>query len=419
MIHARLLLLLAPFLAALCAASVPYAKTSDMADLQLQQVQIVFRHGDRTPLAVLPGHLAPAQTWTCDSFEVAESVPLESDPSFSFQRFFINGLNFLPGTCSTGQLTMLGAKQHYELGSQFRQRYVDTLQFLPAEFDPSTIKIRSTDVYRTRLSVQSQLHGLYPPSTRSSVNLPIYTVDPGTEYFYPNTDACPNLKPLLQATQNTPEYHAFEAAMEPTLEQLENILGVSAAEMPSWTSLYDIVTAAQAHNQTLPQGFDDALIAKINYAANFIMNVSFSTDKIRRLGMGRVVADLKQNFLDAIQGRPTTKYNLFSAHDTTVGPLVIALGVWDGVWPPYASHLELELWRSASSGAYFVHGSYNGKDVVFPTCGGQAVCPWEQFVQTTDSLIMSDWRAECGLAEGMKAPKKLSDLKRLIRTQFG
>jgi len=41
---------------------------------------------------------------------------------------------------------------------------------------------------------------------------------------------------------------------------------------------------------------------------------------------------------------PPAKLRLVSGHDTTIVPLLAALGCYDGKWPPYASYIALELW---------------------------------------------------------------------------
>jgi hypothetical protein len=48
------------------------------------------------------------------------------------------------GSCAPGQLTPLGAQQHRTLGGILREIYVHRWKFLPAEFDPSTLYVRST-----------------------------------------------------------------------------------------------------------------------------------------------------------------------------------------------------------------------------------------------------------------------------------
>ena len=62
----------------------------------------------------------------------------------------------------SGQLTYIGERQHYLQGRRIRKMYVDQAKFLPANFDPQTIYIRSTDYNRTIMSAISQMQGLYP-----------------------------------------------------------------------------------------------------------------------------------------------------------------------------------------------------------------------------------------------------------------
>lgn len=44
-----------------------------------------------------------------------------------------------------------------------------------------------------------------------------------------------------------------------------------------------------------------------------------------------------------IAGNLDYQFQLFSGHDTTVGPILAYFEVYDGVWPPYASHLQFNL----------------------------------------------------------------------------
>lgn len=36
---------------------------------------------------------------------------------------------------------------------------------------------------------------------------------------------------------------------------------------------------------------------------------------------------------------------MYSAHDTTLLPLLVALGMYDGRWPPFASYIAFELYQ--------------------------------------------------------------------------
>uniref|UniRef100_A0A0G4HSG0 Uncharacterized protein n=1 Tax=Chromera velia CCMP2878 TaxID=1169474 RepID=A0A0G4HSG0_9ALVE len=52
---------------------------------------------------------------------------------------------------------------------------------------------------------------------------------------------------------------------------------------------------------------------------------------------------------------------VFSGHDTTIGPLLDVLGLWDGKWPPYASLLLLEMYFTTEGRKFRL--IYNGEVV--------------------------------------------------------
>jgi hypothetical protein len=72
-----------------------------------------------------------------------------------YLREYIDGPNIPVGTtCRSGQLTTIGCQQHYEIGKNFRNLYIDQLSFMPDMLNTSMIYVRSTDVYRTRQSTE-------------------------------------------------------------------------------------------------------------------------------------------------------------------------------------------------------------------------------------------------------------------------
>lgn len=55
------------------------------------------------------------------------------------------------------------------------------------------------------------------------------------------------------------------------------------------------------------------------------------------------------------------KLFLYSAHDTTLIPCLMALGVFDMRWPPYAADITLELHQKKQTNEAFVKVSYVGQ----------------------------------------------------------
>ena len=67
-----------------------------------------------------------------------------------------------------GQLTGTGMSQHHVVGERLRKRYVYETGLLSTNYSRDEVLVRSTDYDRTMQSAQSQLMGLFPPSTGPS-----------------------------------------------------------------------------------------------------------------------------------------------------------------------------------------------------------------------------------------------------------
>lgn len=57
----------------------------------------------------------------------------------------------------------------------------------------------------------------------------------------------------------------------------------------------------------------------------------------------------------------TRKLFLYSVHDTTLMPCLMALGVFDMRWPPYAADITLELYQNRHDMQHYVKISYIGQ----------------------------------------------------------
>lgn len=103
---------------------------------------------------------------------------------------------------------------------------------------------------------------------------------------------------------------------------------------------------------------------------------------------------------------------IYSGHDTVIGPVLGALGVFGAEkyckWPGYASRIAFELWASdtkkqksndSSDVEYFIRVVYNGDDVTQLVDGCQtsegkrlrskedSLCPLDNFIRAIDNFI--------------------------------
>jgi len=102
----------------------PSIPSIDDFDYELQQVSIVFRHGDRLMYQ-------DAECWPNDTAVFECQAHHLSTPSFLsttnstnsgrlFRKQYMQGRNYYNGNCETGQLTNKGFEQEYATGKMYK-----------------------------------------------------------------------------------------------------------------------------------------------------------------------------------------------------------------------------------------------------------------------------------------------------------
>ena len=86
---------------------------------------------------------------------------------------------------------------------------------------------------------------------------------------------------------------------------------------------------------------------------------------ILRLSMGVLLHTLIENIEAKINGDNGTKLYLYSGHDSSVMPVLAALGMEIESWPPYCSNVIIELWRKPD-GKHVVRCFFNGEEIAIP-----------------------------------------------------
>jgi len=284
-----------------------------------------------------------------------------------------------------GQLTTLGWKQHVDLGQQLRNLYVNKYKFLEPSLNTSSVWVRSTDVPRTVQSAQALLTGLYPPGTVSS-SVPvveIHTMDTALENLWVNENLCPFLYTIEAQIFNTTAWIQEHAKYASLYSKLQTLLNVS--NLPQWGSMADVLAASTCHGFSLPAGITEEMFHQVFALASWEINYLWNNGPYGKLGMGFFINELSNRMINAVNGFDPAKFVLYSAHDSSVGPIIATLGMYDGLWPPYRSHAHFELWRNAS-GKYFVQVKYNNKVLLPPGCS-DVMCPYEQFQNLLNSRI--------------------------------
>jgi len=336
--------------------------------------------------------------WNCSTLTtfMAPSTDLAPQTAATrlYRKNYLPGREPTPGNCYGGELTIRGFQQHVALGESLRSLYVDTYNFLPANINASIMAIRSTDVPRTLASAQGNSLGLYPAQTTTANSVPVldvFTMDSTYENMVPNSVLCPRMGQLLNEISQEPAYIAWAKSQVPLLEKIAKIVGVPVSALPDWAGLFDAFEVMTCYDETYP-GMDQDTIDQIFEAANWQWNYQLNHTELATLQLGSFVAELVANIQDWINGEDMPHYMVFSGHDTTVGPMLACLQSYDGQWPPYASHVEFELW--SNNDQYYVQVKYQGEPLQLPQCS-DAMCPISEFMQQVNPLITINYSQAC------------------------
>jgi hypothetical protein len=241
----------------------------------LVQLQLITRHGDRTPVNILPvydvaypfcdttqslgfygtlassagemGHTTKAsqkqqhnrhhprrRVASQQEGRRLERIPYLAEPSVSNPY----ASQLWEGSCMTGQLTSQGVQQLEEIGRAFRTVYVDQLGFLPSTYSRANTSfyLRTTDVWRTRQSAESLLTGLWPASDLESDVIPLHSFPAEIETMYANPTACDAVASVELQQYASDAWKAHLDAPE-IWKELDSVLGVG--DLPDWHLAYD------------------------------------------------------------------------------------------------------------------------------------------------------------------------------------
>lgn len=229
--------------------------------------------------------------------------------------------------------------------------------------------------------------------------------------------------------------YAEEAAAEwnHTLEEFDPIfskhLGGKPLRVngtPRANGVLDTLLVSRAHNMPIPAELNDPAITKtIERAVVAEWFDAYKSKEFAQLAMGRLLGDLRAT-MQAKVDDPLEKTNkmrlaVYSCHDTSLGGILRALDVFDNKWPPFTSHVAVELLRTKTPPASllervipglvttapaFVRLRYNGRNMKIPGCqpagrhlqGSEGeVCTFEAWADAVRTLEITgeEWTKRC------------------------
>uniref|UniRef100_A0A8D0C2I9 acid phosphatase n=1 Tax=Salvator merianae TaxID=96440 RepID=A0A8D0C2I9_SALMN len=243
-----------------------------------------------------------------------------------------------------GQLSTIGMQQQYALGQYIKKRYAN---FLSPRYKREEILVLSSETDRTIMSAQANLAGLFPPT--------------GDQIWNPDL----HWQPI--------PVHVVPKEKDPSV-----------------------------HNYTLPEWATAEVQAKL--AELTVLSLSslfgiYKTEEKARLQGGLLVKTIVEKLYTVAENPGNRKMLIYSAHDTTLGALQMALNVYSESLPPYAACQIFELYQE-NDGEHTVEMHFRNDTskepylLTLPGCS--PACPLSKFVELVSPILVDDWAYECG-----------------------
>ncbi|KAI4250784.1 MAG: hypothetical protein LQ352_005253 [Teloschistes flavicans] len=478
------------------------------SNLKLQLVQILLRHGERSPVSArfqnnLCIHLTITADWPyCNAAKRFSSVLMTKTDWSTWDDFqwrrrietfgdddrpvLASGPKGLVDTvCQLGELTDKGRETTLALGERLRHLYIDQLGFMPRIIsDADMIYMRATPMARALDSVQQSFVGMYPSSARTASFPPptIITRAPADETLFPNESNCRRFSQLSRAfAQRTADRWNNSTEMDYLNSLISKWMPddsphVAVDSHPRISGIMDTINSTLAHGPKtrLPTAFYDPkgrdIIDQIGTEEWF--SGYKESEEYRKLGIGALVGDIVGRMVGSAEGSGNDgllevagidgdlskgrggesgiKFAMSGCHDTTLAAVLSSLGAFQSEkWPPYTSHIAVELFRDDSTATepsppadsaprqtflgasrkstkpssvitrkpsqdltaeekeklqgYFVRLRYNDRPMVVPGCrlpgkhleGDESFCTLEAFKAIADKFTPRIWTEAC------------------------
>ncbi|BFY98827.1 hypothetical protein BsWGS_01867 [Bradybaena similaris] len=348
----------------LCASSLSSPPES------LQQVNVLYRHGDRSPVFVYPTDInQPAVTWP-------------------------DGL---------GWLTNIGKNQQYELGQYLKSRYDGFLN--TSHYNHEEIQVQSSGVERCLMSAYCNLAGLFPPQDDQVWNknipwqpIPVQTRPIKEDNKLAEGSSCPRYEQLLLEVLNSTAIRKEEQDNKAFYNMVAEKTGVKQESISDIWQVIDTLVCERAHNLTWNDWVTPDVWNKLDSLRSLSFDIFFALPEMIKLKGGPLLNEIISN-MQASNLSDTTipRFYMYSAHDTTVASLLSAMKVFDSQSPIYTALVIVEL--HSVNNTTEVRVLYKNDtdrepyELAVPDCGSP--CTLEKFKEVTAVNIPSNWTAEC------------------------
>ncbi|CAJ0918820.1 unnamed protein product, partial [Mesorhabditis belari] len=365
-----------------------------LADPELLNVQVIFRHGARTPIrrfkAIVPGEY--------------EKKPI-------------------------GALTTRGLRQQYETGLKLKSRYIDKYRLVSKSFNQYETLVLSAMDDRCLQSAVANMAGFYSNPELGEdwpfnwMPVPIHTGTYPDRIFEPG-QGCPRYTQTKDERAQLPAFKEFEEKYQEIITDFVANTGEKWRNLLELNPFVDAMICAKEQNLTFPDWLTLERLTEARWAINKYFDYQWGhelngerNELVVALRAGPMLKALISNFTQ----NSTHKYTAYSAHDSTLLAVLTALGkrtqydILENDWPDYAATMVFELWKmdDGQLRVKFLY-SYNSVDPKFHDftntidgCPDEGMCPVKNIITSLKKFIPKNMDMACAVKDQKGMLKKM------------
>ncbi|KAK9877477.1 hypothetical protein WA026_018586 [Henosepilachna vigintioctopunctata] len=333
---------------------------------EIIQIQMVFRHGERSPTKLYP-----------------------TDPYNNFS--WPDGL---------GYLTNKGKLEMYNLGKQIRLKYES---FIPKYYSPLDVEVKSSYSDRCLMSAQLFTSGLFTPVGDQIWNpdllwqpIPIHYKPRNEDNMIASKQNCTKYDQVYKDLINSSKFKKILNDNRKLLDYLTNHTGMSIDTLREAEELYNTLEIEQSHNLSLPEWTKNIFPISMEPLAALSLASFTETDYMKKVKAGPLLKKILNNMKQKSSIGIVPKLLIYSGHDLTLVNILRALGFSEQIKPSFGAYIIFELLNGTSIDVNIIY-NLHGEEKEFTLKECNFPCSLQNFEKVIQPLLPGNWIEECQL----------------------
>lgn len=391
--------------------------------LELAGVQLIFRHGARDLTSDQQCFNPMNESFKhCHLASMVAFAKINSDSDAPFLPLVKQVMDAYPSAmkpskvgCGLGELLDEAKPMTKAFGKALQATYFNSLPRYPGVQD---MRFYAGDEQRTLGTLYYILEQLFPNGTESGDLIPLFTRPPASDPWSRNVP-CDRANAFLGSLDYKDPalvehwFPSFAARWR------------RAAGTEFQANFKDCLNVAKCSAQQglkLPMGLevDSALFQESLRVSLAVYHRNFLKDVRAQQLLAAPALFEVEDYLMRLVADDGPLVAFWSSHDLTIMTLLVALGIWDGTWPPYTDAMILEVYRSKDNKSQaFFRWLRGGRALALPWCHDtemrwSGLCDVQQFLPPEVKVLRNAriYDAECARTSDLEVHNTTSNLEK-------